>query len=193
MCLFVLSKQYDLSSKSFWSMSTHQTYLFCTMIAKYRNYNIKSFATVDWHLLKNHQCRFLPEASFSFEFCLCLPLQWRHNGCDDVSNHQHHDCLLNRLFGRRKNKHQSSASLAFVRGVHRSPMNFPHNWPVTRKMVPFDDVIMRPYACVRACVNLELVRTITHLFKLGSSNLEQRCKTPWLRTLLFWSLFKFDL
>ena len=24
-------------------------------------------------------------------------LQWRHNGCDNVSNHQPHDCLLNRL------------------------------------------------------------------------------------------------
>ena len=34
-------------------------------------------------------------------------------------------------------KHQSSASLAFVWGIHRS-----HKWPVTRKMFPFDDVIM---------------------------------------------------
>ena len=39
-------------------------------------------------------------------------------------------------------KHQSSASLAFVRGIHRVPGNFPHKWPVTRKMFPFDDVIM---------------------------------------------------
>ena len=39
-------------------------------------------------------------------------------------------------------KHQSSASLAFVRGIHRGPVNSPHKWPVTRKMLPFDDVIM---------------------------------------------------
>ena len=39
-------------------------------------------------------------------------------------------------------KHQSSASLAFVRGIHRGPVNSPHKWPVTRKMCPFDDVIM---------------------------------------------------
>ena len=39
-------------------------------------------------------------------------------------------------------KHQSSASLAFVRGIHRWPMNCPHKWPVTRKMFPFDDVVM---------------------------------------------------
>ena len=31
-------------------------------------------------------------------------LQWRHNGCDCVSNSQPHDCLLNRLFRRRWNK-----------------------------------------------------------------------------------------
>ena len=39
-------------------------------------------------------------------------------------------------------KLQSSASLAFVRGIHRGPMNSPHKWPVTRKKFPFDDVIM---------------------------------------------------
>ena len=39
-------------------------------------------------------------------------------------------------------KHQSSVSLAFVRGIHRSPVNSPHKWPVTRKMFPFDDIIM---------------------------------------------------
>ena len=39
-------------------------------------------------------------------------------------------------------KHQSSASLAFVWGIHRGPVNSPHKWPVTRKMFPFEDVIM---------------------------------------------------
>ena len=39
-------------------------------------------------------------------------------------------------------KHQSSASLAFVWGIHRGPVNSPHKLPVTRKMFPFDDVIM---------------------------------------------------
>ena len=40
-------------------------------------------------------------------------------------------------------KHRSFASLGFVRGIHRGPVNSPHKWPVTRKMFPFDDVIMR--------------------------------------------------
>ena len=49
-------------------------------------------------------------------------------------------------------KHQSSASLAFVREIHRGPVNFPHKWPVTRKMFPFDDVIMiiTEYKCLLA-------------------------------------------
>ena len=33
-----------------------------------------------------------------------ISLQWRHNGRDSVSNHQPHDCLLNRLFRRRSKK-----------------------------------------------------------------------------------------
>ena len=41
-------------------------------------------------------------------------------------------------------KHQSSASLAFVWGIHRGPVNSPHKWWVTRKMFPFDDVTMCP-------------------------------------------------
>ena len=38
--------------------------------------------------------------------------------------------------------HQSPASLAFVRGIHRWPVNSPHKGPVTRTMFPFDDIIM---------------------------------------------------
>ena len=45
-----------------------------------------------------------------------------------------------------RRKHQSFASLAFVRGIHRWPVNSPHKGPVTRKMFPFDDVIMNSLA-----------------------------------------------
>ena len=44
--------------------------------------------------------------------------------------------------GADQRKHQSSASLAFVWGIHRGAVNSPHKWPVTQKMFPFDDVIM---------------------------------------------------
>ena len=73
---------------------------------------------------------------------LDITLLWRHKEPDGVSNHQPHDCLLIHLFGHRSRKHQSSASLAFVRGIYRRPVNSPHKWPVTRKMFPIDDVIM---------------------------------------------------
>ena len=45
--------------------------------------------------------------------------------------------------GADQRKHKSSASLAFVRGIHCWPVNYPHKGPVTRKMFPFDDVIMK--------------------------------------------------
>ena len=45
--------------------------------------------------------------------------------------------------GADQRKHQSSASLAFVRGIHRWPVNSPHKGPVTRKMFPFDGVIRK--------------------------------------------------
>ena len=41
-----------------------------------------------------------------------------------------------------QSKHQSSASLAFVWGIHRGPVNSPHKGPVTRNEFPFDDVII---------------------------------------------------
>ena len=44
--------------------------------------------------------------------------------------------------GADQRKHQRSASLAIVRRIHRWPVNSPHKWPVTRKVFPFDDVIM---------------------------------------------------
>ena len=44
--------------------------------------------------------------------------------------------------GADQRKHQSPSSLAFVWGIHRSPVNSPHKWSVTRKLFPFDDVIM---------------------------------------------------
>ena len=46
-------------------------------------------------------------------------------------------------------KHQSSASLAFVRGIHRRPVNSSPKWPVMGKIFPFDDVIMDFSSCLK--------------------------------------------
>ena len=48
--------------------------------------------------------------------------------------------------GADQRKHQSPASLAFVRGIHLLPVNSPHKWSITRKMSPYHDVIMRYWA-----------------------------------------------
>ena len=80
--------------------------------------------------------------------------------------------------GADQRKHQSSASLVFVRVIHRwIPFTgeFPHKWPVTRKMFPFDNVIMssiyideiavpNPVGCTwgirsKCILNLKLVTT----------------------------------
>ena len=48
--------------------------------------------------------------------------------------------------------------------------------------------------CPCVCVNPQLVRVITHHpFKLGSPNLDHRCKRPWIRSLLFFCFFCFFL
>ena len=44
--------------------------------------------------------------------------------------------------GADQRKHQSSALVAFVRGIHRVSVNSPHKGPVTRKILLFDDVII---------------------------------------------------
>ena len=62
-------------------------------------------------------------------------LRW-HHGRDSVSNHQPHDCLLNRLFRHRSKK------ISKLRVTGLCAGNSPHKGPVTRKMFPFDDVIM---------------------------------------------------
>ena len=61
--------------------------------------------------------------------------------------------------GTDQRKHQSSASLVFVRGIHRGPVNSPHKGPVTRKMLPFDDVIMK--FCRRENTNPSLTKAIS--------------------------------
>ena len=66
-------------------------------------------------------------------------------------------------------KHQSSASLAFVRRIHRGPVNSPHKWPVTRKMFPFADVIMNQNTTIYFRKLKLKMSTKYRLFCLGSN------------------------
>ena len=69
-------------------------------------------------------------------------------------------------------KHQSSASLDFVRGIHQWPVNSRHKGPVTQKMLPFDDVIMM-CPCVHFHAHL-LFCPHTHILLISKSIVIQR-------------------
>ena len=90
------------------------------------------------------QCWLMTHGAESNRNSLKIKLQWRYNEPDGISDLR----SASRLFTQRvysgadQRKHQSSASLAFVLGIHRWPVKSPHKGPVTRKMFSFDDVIM---------------------------------------------------
>ena len=73
-----------------------------------------------------------------------LTLQWRHNDHDGASNHQPHGCLLHGSFRRRSKKTSKLRVTGLCGGDSPGPVNSSHKGPVTRKMFPFDDVIMNP-------------------------------------------------
>ena len=92
------------------------------------------------------------------------PLQWRHN--EAMASQITSLAIVYTIVysGADQRKHQSSASLAFVRGIHQWPVNSPHKWPVTRKMFPFDDVIMMPE--VNSWFNILVIRIMKWLMTI---------------------------
>ena len=71
-----------------------------------------------------------------------LALLWRHNGHGSVSNHQPHDCLLNRLFRRRSKKTSKlSVTALYVWNSSRTG-KFPAQMSSNAESFSFDDVIM---------------------------------------------------
>ena len=110
-------------------------------------------------------------------------IMWRHNGRDAVSNHKPHDCLSNRIYsGPDKKKHQSYASLASMRGIHRWPVNSLNKWPVTRKMFPFDDVIMTSKANNYRTVDIH-VQTLSQ-YICNECTIHKTVRIPTANTLL---------
>ena len=105
---------------------------------------------IEEYLLKFNQI-------FPNSFCLCAPRQWLifcekyiHN-CDVImgaiaSQITSLMIVYSIIYSDAdQRKHQSSASLAFVWGIHLWPVNSSHKEPVTRKMFSFDDVIMHTF------------------------------------------------
>ena len=77
--------------------------------------------------------------------------------------------------GADQRKHQSSASLAFVRGIRQWPGSSPHKWPVTRKMFLFDDVIM----WFHHLDDTTLLPLVRHIATPGSTHCDPRLGTMW--------------
>ena len=80
-----------------------------------------------------------------------LTLHWRHNDHDGVSNHQPHGCLLDCLFGRRSKTTPKLRVTGLCARNSPGPVNSPQKGPVTRKMFPFDDVIMLKLKSHKSC------------------------------------------
>ena len=88
---------------------------------------------------------------------------------------------LNVCSGTDQRKHQNSASLAFVRGIHRWPVNSSHKEPVTQKLFSFDDVIIEPFheelTLVRGERSQPMREDVTH--ETSSLIGLCRCAVPW--------------
>ena len=105
-----------------------------------------------------------------------VALQWSHNGCDGVSNHQHRQCLLNRLFRRRSKKTPKLR----VTGLYRSG-EFPAQVASNTKKIKFDDVII-----MNASINIliseryfkNIKRPFTHVVYIRVLGICQRFDTP---------------
>ena len=84
-------------------------------------------------------CAFFRRGFVSFSYIITMTSQWARWRLKSPASRLFTQAFIQDADQR---KHQSSASLAFVRGIHRWPMNSLHKGPVTRKMFPFDDVFM---------------------------------------------------
>ena len=78
----------------------------------------------------------------TIDFSHFSALHWRHYDNNGVSNHRPRGCLLNRLFRPRSTKTPKLRVTGLCAGTSPGPVTSPHKRPVTRKMFPFDDVIM---------------------------------------------------
>ena len=95
-----------------------------------------------------------------------LSLQWHHNGRDGVSHHQSLDCLLNRTFVCRPKTTSKLRVTGLCAGEY--PVNSPHKRPVTRKMFPFDDIIM-------ICAIINSDDDLSPLTSAATSHLPKQC------------------
>ena len=86
--------------------------------------------------------RCLTSARGYITFWISFSLLWHHNGRDGVSNHQPHDCLLNRSFRCRSKKTSKLRVTGLCVGNSQGTGEFPAQMASNAEIFPFDDVIM---------------------------------------------------
>ena len=109
---------------------------------------------------------------------ITLSLRWRHNGRDSVSNHQPHDCLLNRLFSHRSKKTSKPHVTGHCVGNSPGTGEFPAQMATNAKNVSI---------WWRHHVKISLGRTCNHIISALALLLVIKTKTE-LETLLFSAL-----
>ena len=111
-------------------------------------------------------------------------LHWHHNGHDGVSNHQPQGCLLNRFFRRRSKKTSKFRVTGLCVGNSPGSVNSPHKGSVTRKMFPFDDVIM--HVSKDTLLNHKCGMVLLHfVVVVHRSILPTWCKDPFNQHLIY--------
>ena len=124
----------DITTKGNWPSYPYQDGTHETPFHREHFYSVCLWATINYFKIQNKPVRGLPH----------------HYDSVTMSVMASQITSLNRVYstayifysGTGERKHQSSALLAFVRGIHRWPVNTPHKWPVTWKMFLFHDIIM---------------------------------------------------
>ena len=111
------------------------------------------FKHCDWVLSRFKSSAFLSTAMSKFTFWYYIPIECHTNALHRnnviisslASQITSITIVYSTVYSDADQKENSKVPRhwPFLRGIHRSPVNSPHKWPVTRKMLPFDDVIMR--------------------------------------------------
>ena len=133
-------------SEDFWDQSSHKNVMNeikINLVSYYKMHLILETRGLFNIKISSYRCRNFHQKDMMVSQNGDSTLHWRYNDHDGVSNHQPPGCLLNRLFRRRSKKTSKICVTGLCVGNSPGPVNSPHKGPVTRKMFPFDDVIMR--------------------------------------------------
>ena len=90
-----------------------------------------------WHGRHSDQClkSTMPASSDGLYLWPYLSLRWRHDGHVCISNHQPHDCLLNRLFRRRSKKTSKLRATGLCAGNSSGTGEFPAQMAINAENV----------------------------------------------------------